>query len=69
MIKVIQGDITTLAVDAIVNAAKRAVREVRKFLSHAEARRRGEDEIEVIFCCFSERDRQVYYRSIKQAAD
>ena len=30
MIKVIQGDITTLAVDAIINAAKRAEREVRK---------------------------------------
>ena len=36
MIKIIQGNITTLAVDAIVNAAKRAKREVRKFLSHAE---------------------------------
>lgn len=35
MIKVIQGDITTLAVDAIVNAAKRAEREVRGFLSSA----------------------------------
>ena len=44
MIKVIQGDITTLAVDAIVNAAKRAVWEVRKFLSHAETRRRGDAE-------------------------
>jgi len=42
MIKIIKGDITTLAVDAIVNAAKRAVREVREFLSHAEARRRGD---------------------------
>ena len=30
MIKVIKGDITTLAVDAIINAAKRAEREVRK---------------------------------------
>ena len=59
MIKVIQGDITTLAVDAIVNAAKRAEREVRKFLSPAEARRRGEDEIEVVFCCISERDKEV----------
>jgi O-acetyl-ADP-ribose deacetylase (regulator of RNase III) len=39
MIKIIQGDITTLSVDAIVNAAKRAVREVRGG-SHAEARRR-----------------------------
>ena len=69
MIKVIQGDITTLAVDAIVNAAKRAEREVGKFLSHAEAWRGGEEEMEVVFCCFSGRDRQVYYRSINQAAD
>ena len=52
MIKVIQGDITTLAVDAIVNAAKRAVREVREFLSHAETRSGGEEEMEVVFCCF-----------------
>ena len=37
MIKVVKGDITTLAVDAIVNAAKRAEREVRKFLSNAVA--------------------------------
>ena len=36
MIKIIQGNITTPAVDAIINAAKRAEREVRKFLSHAE---------------------------------
>lgn len=39
MIKIIQGDITTLAVDAIVNAVQIAVREVREFLSHAEVRR------------------------------
>ena len=36
MIKIIQGNITTLAVDVIISAAKRAEREVRKFLSHAE---------------------------------
>lgn len=60
MIKVIQGDITTLAVDAIVNAAKRAVREVREFLSHAETRSGGEEEMEVVFCCFSECDKNVY---------
>lgn len=41
MIKIIQGDITTLAVDAIINAARRAEREVRKFLSHTEAWRGG----------------------------
>ena len=59
MIKIIQGDITTLAVDAIVNAAKIAVGEVREFLSRAETLRRRE-EIEVVFCCFSERDKNVY---------
>jgi len=43
MIKIIQGDITTLAVDAIVygypieDAAKIAVREAREFLSPATA--------------------------------
>ena len=58
MIKVIQGDITTLAVDAIVNVAKRAVREVKEFLSPAE---NAEDveRMEVIFCCFSNRNKQV----------
>ncbi len=56
MIKVIQGDITTLAVDAIVNAAKRAEREVRKFLTRW---RRDAEGVEVIFCCISERDTVV----------
>jgi len=106
MIKIIQGDITTLAVDAIVNAAndsiafpcistgiygypieeaaKIAVREVRDYLTQScreaevaesgqNGRARspsapGEDgravaprpPIEVIFCCFSERDAAVY---------
>ena len=40
----------------IEDAAKIAVREVRSFLSHAE----GAEEMEVIFCCFSERDKNVY---------
>ena len=66
MIKIIQGDITTLAVDAIVNAVQIAVREVREFLSHAEARRGGEEEMEVVFCCFSERNKQVYERIVFQ---
>ena len=42
MMKIIQGDITTLAEDAIINAVQIAVREVREFLSHAETRRRGD---------------------------
>ena len=63
MIKVIQGDITTLAVDAIVNAVQIAVREAREFLSHAETRSDGEDEMEVAFCCFSELE-QVYERIV-----
>jgi O-acetyl-ADP-ribose deacetylase (regulator of RNase III) len=54
MIKVIQGDITMLAVDVIVNAVQIAVREVREFLTRW--RREG---VEVIFCCISERDKEV----------
>ena len=82
MIKIIQGDITTLAVDAIVNAAndsiafpcistgiygypieeaaKIAVREVEEFLFPTETQRRRGEGMEVIFCCFSERDAAVY---------
>ena len=44
----------------IEDAAKIAVREVEEFLSHAEAQRRGEEEMEIIFCCFSERDKSQY---------
>lgn len=78
MIKIIQGDITTLAVEngcksiafpcistgvygyPIEEATQIAVRVVREFLSHAEARRRGEEEVEVVFCCFTESDKNVY---------
>ena len=119
MIKIIKGDITTLAVDAIVNAAndsiafpcistgiygypkeeaaKIAVREVKEFLTQrgreaesgqsgrarspsapgedggtrspvsperSEPRKRSLEvyapQMEVIFCCFSERDNNVY---------
>ena len=97
MIKIIQGDITTLAVDAIVNAAndsiafpcistgiygypkedaaKIAVREVKGFLAAKNAkdaewegacphapngRAPAAPQMEVIFCCFSERDKSVY---------
>ena len=40
----------------IEDAAKIAVREVREFFSPEE----GAEEMEVIFCCFSERDKNVY---------
>jgi O-acetyl-ADP-ribose deacetylase (regulator of RNase III) len=56
MMKIIQGDITTLAVDAIVNAVQIAVREVREFLTRW---RRDAEGVEVIFCCISERDKEV----------
>lgn len=39
-------------------AAEVAVGAVKAFLARAEARRHG--EMEVVFCCFSERDRAVY---------
>ncbi len=44
----------------IDEATQIAVRVVREFLSHAEARRRGEEEVEVVFCCFTESDKNVY---------
>jgi len=44
----------------IEDAAKIAVREVREFLSHVETQSRGGGDVEVIFCCFSERDVKVY---------
>ena len=43
----------------IADAAKIAVREVKRFLSPAENAESAE-EMEVIFCCFSERDKRVY---------
>lgn len=56
----------------IEDAAKIAVREVKEFLSRAEAQRRGEGgatsslpEMEVIFCCFSKRDAAVYEELMK----
>ena len=50
----------------IEDAAKIAVREVEEFLSRAETPRRREEEMEVIFCCFSERDKRVYEATFKQ---
>ena len=47
-------------------AAKIAVREVRKFLSHAETRSGGEDEMEVVFCCFSERVKWIYEQVLEE---
>ena len=41
-------------------AAQIAVREVREFLFPTETQRRREEEMEVIFCCFSEYDAKVY---------
>ena len=45
------------------DAAKIAVREVREFLAAKNAK--DAEEMEVIFCCFSERDANVYYRILK----
>ena len=41
-------------------AARIALREARDFLSRAAAQGNGEREMEVVFCCFSERDAVVY---------
>ena len=41
-------------------AARIALREVREFLSRPAAQGNGEREMEVVFCCFSERDAAVY---------
>jgi O-acetyl-ADP-ribose deacetylase (regulator of RNase III) len=41
-------------------AAEVAVREVRGFPARAE--------LEVVFCCFSERDRLVYERLLREGA-
>lgn len=41
-------------------AALIALREVWKFLSHTEAQSHGGGEMEVVFCCFSERNCRIY---------
>ena len=45
----------------IEDAAKIAVREVRTFMS---GRASARPDMEVVFCCFSERDKQVYDRLV-----
>ena len=44
----------------IEDAAKIAVREVREFLTQSRRDAECAEEMEVIFCCFSERDAAVY---------
>ena len=44
----------------IEDAAKIAVREVGKFLTQRRGEAEDAEEMEVIFCCFSERDKRVY---------
>ena len=46
-------------------AALIAIREVREFLARTEAQSHGEGEMEVVFCCFSERDAYVYNAFLK----
>jgi O-acetyl-ADP-ribose deacetylase (regulator of RNase III) len=41
-------------------AARIALREARDYLSRTAAQGNGEREMEVVFCCFSERDKQIY---------
>ena len=44
----------------IEDAARIAVREVREFLTQRRRDAEAAEEMEVIFCCFSERDQEVY---------
>ena len=44
----------------IEDAAKIAVREVEEFLFPTETQRRRGEGMEVIFCCFTESDKNVY---------
>ena len=44
----------------IEDAAKIAVREVDEFLTQRRRDAENAEEVEVIFCCFSERDKNVY---------
>ena len=47
-------------------AARIALREARDFLSRPPAQANGEREMEVVFCCFSERDFNVYNSLLTQ---
>ena len=47
-------------------AARIALREARDFLSRPPAQGNGEREMEVVFCCFSERDARVYESLIER---
>ena len=48
-------------------AARIALREARDFLSRPPAQGDGEREMEVVFCCFSERDARLYVELCFQA--
>lgn len=49
----------------IEDAAKIAVREVENFLTQRRRDAACAEEMEVIFCCFSERDEQVYGSAVQ----
>ena len=49
----------------IEDAAKIAVREVELFLTQRRKGTENVEEMEVIFCCFAERDAKVYDRILE----
>ena len=62
-LRVMRADITTLKVDAIVNAARVAVAAVSSLLPELGFLR------EVIFCCFSASDFAVYRKLLDDSCD